>query len=99
MRNGVRVGDEVPSLFFCGTLDTLPHLECQLTELLYRDFLARVEQTEDFLHSDSHFLNQLDAAPMQQPPAQAQIASVRLEVVAVGLLEIVIVVVLEVDTG
>tara|TARA_R110002003_G_scaffold48_19_gene4122 strand:- start:22881 stop:23141 length:261 start_codon:yes stop_codon:yes gene_type:complete len=34
---------------------------------------------------------------VQQPPAQAQIASIRLKVVPVGLLEVVVIVVLEVD--
>lgn len=36
---------------------------------------------------------------MQQPPAQTQIASICLKVVTVGLLEVVVIIVLEVDTG
>ena len=89
----------VPALFFCGALDALAYFEGQFGEPLDCDFLARVQQPEYVLHCYADLLDQVDATTVQQPPAQTQVPSICLEVIAVGLLEVVVVVVLEVDAG
>ena len=54
---------------------------------------------EDILDSCSDPVDQVYAASVQQPPAQAQVSPVRLEVIAVRVLEVVVVVVLQADLG
>ena len=89
----------VPALFFCGALDALAYFEGQFGEPLDCDFLARVQQPEYVLHCYADLLDQVNATTVQQPPAQAQVPSIRFEVISVGLLEVIVVVVLEVDAG
>jgi hypothetical protein len=42
-------------------------------------------------------LNQVEAAAVKEPPAQRQIAPICFEVIAVGVLEVVVVIVLQTD--
>lgn len=93
----VGVGDFIPTFFLGSAFNTLADFKREFREPLNRNLLARIQQAKHILNRFAHFVNQLDTPPVQQPPAQTQVAPVGLEVVAVGLLEIVVVVVLEVD--
>lgn len=92
-------GHDPPSLRLCGAFNALPDFQRELRQLLQRNLLARIQKTKHVRHCSADFFNQVDASLVQQPPAQTQIASVGLKVVAVGVLKVVVVVVFEADLG
>ena len=93
----VRVGvmQDVPSLFLGGTLNLLADFERELGKTLDGDFLAGIQRAEDFFHGSPDFLHEVQAALVQEPPAQTEISPVRFEIIAICLLEVVVVIVLQ----
>lgn len=86
----------VPSLSFGGALNLFADFEGEFGEALEGDFLAGVQSAEDVFDGDADLLHEVETALVKQPPAQAQISSICLEVVSVGLLKVIVVMVLQI---
>ena len=88
-----------PPLCFCGTLNLLSHFKSKLRESLNGNLFARVQRAEDLLDGDPDLLHQVETALVQQPPAQTEVSPIRLEIISVGLIEVVVVIVLQIYAG
>lgn len=81
-----------PSLFLGMSFHLPPNLQSQVRQRGQTDIFARVQRTENFLHSGLHTGHQLLPSAMKQPPAESKVSPVGLKVITQCLRQVIIMV-------
>jgi hypothetical protein len=84
----------MPALLLRASLYSHPNLHSKLRQLGQGDVLPRIQGIERLRDRSLHLVHQLPPSPMKQPPAESEIASIRVKVISQRLRQIVIVMVL-----
>jgi hypothetical protein len=95
MTNGREVRRKcILSLLFREAFNLLADHYCELGKFFQCDILSWVQWAKDLIHRLDNLFHDVLATSMQQPPAEGQVFSIRLEVIAVGVFDVIIIMVL-----